>query len=708
MITEFFGSMKLIIAEKPTVAMTIAKVVGANEKHDGYVSGNGFIVSWCYGHLLTNATPDFYNSAYKKWTMENLPIVPEKWINVPIPSGEKQLRNLEKLIASKDVDSLIEATDAGREGELIFRLVYEHSKTKKPFERLWISSLEAGAIREGLKNLRPSCKYDNLYQAALARSRADWLFGINGTRLYTLSGCMGNDKATVGRVQTPTLAMIVQRERERKEFVVEKRMAVIATFDGWKAESKKFTDKDSIIECLQKIKGRTHNVVDLKKEQKNASAPRLFSLTSLQREMNTRFGFSAQKTLDLVQGLYEKKILSYPRTDSEYITSDMKNTAIRIVENLKEFYDIDDTTSLNFNRIVNDDKVSDHYAIITTETYSRQIEEVELSQDEKTLVTVVGRRMIEAVFPPFSYEETKLTLDCNGYDFNATGRVVISPGWKEVTKKIKLEEKKDKDKSNEKDEENISKNNVFPSDIVVGKNYTPIKLDLAKRDTKPPLPYTEATLLAAMERAGTKEMDAEVERKGLGTSATRAEIIEKLIDRKYIFRKGKTLLPTEEGIHLIDSVAEGFKSVSTTVDWENRLLEIEKGKNGENCQDFCISIENNLVSLIGETKDKNIALKPQEVGKCPWCGGSMKMLGKRIVCDECGKKFNTTPLWMPEGNSFTVDNVKTLLSGKSVFAKLKAKTGKIYSIKASIDFNKTKESKYVEWKFDFLPTKKKK
>ena len=700
--------MKLIIAEKPTVAMTIAKVVGANEKHDGYVEGNGFLVSWCYGHLLTNATPEVYDESLKKWTMATLPIVPKEWKNVPIPSSQKQLMLLKKLIDSKEVDSLIEATDAGREGELIFRLVYDYTKTKKPFERLWISSLEAGAIREGLTHLKPSSDYDNLYQAALARSRADWLFGINGTRYYTLSGCMGNDKATVGRVQTPTLAMIVQREKERNEFVVQKRMAVVSIFNGWKAESEKFTEKEKIVECLNKIKGKNHVVTSVETNKKFTSAPRIFSLTSLQREMNTRFAFSASKTLELVQELYEKKILSYPRTDSEYITSDMKNTAIRIVENLKKYYEITDNTALNFNKIINNDKVSDHYAIIVTETYSKQAKDVTLSKDEQTVVSVVARRMIEAVYPSYCYNETKVQLDCDGYNFSASGNTALDYGWKIVAQKIVLQEKSDKEKDAEKKEENDTKNNVFPPDIAKGKIYTPTKLALAKRDTKPPTPYTEASLLAAMEKAGAKDMEDDVERKGLGTSATRAEIIEKLLNRKYIYRKGKSLLPTAEGVHLIDSVSDGFKSVATTVEWENRLLGIEKGKGGETCSDFCQSIENELVTLIKDSQDKDIALKPMSVGKCPWCGGDMQMLGQRAMCSSCGKKIYNHPLWMADGYNLNTDSMKTLLSGKAVYAKLKAKTGKIYAVKASLDFDKMKESPYAEWKFVFPPTKKKK
>lgn len=699
--------MKLVIAEKPSVAMTIAKVVGATKEQSGYMEGNGFIVSWCYGHLLTNANPEVYNPALKKWAFDTLPIVPEKWIDVPIESGTslKQLKLLKSLIERSDVESLVEATDAGREGELIFRRVYEYSGTKKPFERLWISSLEAASIRDGMRHLKPSSEYDNLYQAALARSRADWLFGINGTRFYTLSRCMGGDKATVGRVQTPTLAMIVQRDKEIKEFVVTKRFAVQSVFDGWKAETDKFTEEAKAKECLAGVKGNPFVVQSVETTKKSQGAPKLFSLTSLQREMNTRHGISAAKTLEIIQGLYERKILSYPRTDSEYITSDMQESFAYIVRTMMQKTEVPDNQPLNFKKVVNNDKVSDHYAIILTASFAKQSESVPLSSEEEKVVFAVMRRMIEAVHPSYYYNETKVILDNNGYKFNATGNEVLDSGWKAVAKSLKDDEKDQNVKKAKED----SKANTLPTGIKKGDKFTTDKISIVNRDTTPPLPYTEATLLAAMEKAGAKEMDDEVERKGLGTSATRAEIIEKLLDRNYIVRgEKKSLISTEAGRHLIASVADGFKSVDTTVEWENRLLGIEKGKGTDNCDIFCSSIESSVREILKDVS-KDIAMKAEPVGACPWCGGEMEYLNTSSTCKSCGKKIYSHPIWMVKTSMFNAAGMRHLLSGGKIKSKLYSpKKGKTYDVMASIDMEKTKESQYVEWKLDFINTPYKK
>lgn len=693
--------MKLVIAEKPSVAKTIAKVVGADKEQSGYMEGNGFIVSWCYGHLLSNANPEVYDPALKKWTFDSLPIVPEHWIDVPIESGTslKQLKLLKSLIERNDVESLVEATDAGREGELIFRRVYEYSGTKKPFERLWISSLEAASIRDGMRHLKPSSDYDNLYQAALARSRADWLFGINGTRFYTLARCMGGDKATVGRVQTPTLAMIVQRDKEIKEFVVTKRFAVQSDFGEWKAETDKFTEEEKAKECLSAVKGNPFVVQSAETTKKSTGAPHLFSLTSLQREMNTRYGISAAKTLDIIQGLYERKILSYPRTDSEYITSDMQESFAYIVRTMMQKTGVPDNQPLNFKKVVNNDKVSDHYAIILTASFARQSDSVTLSPEEEKVVQTVMKRMIESVHPSYYYNETKVVLDNNGYKFNATGNEVLDLGWKAVAKKLSGNEKKE---NNDK-ADGEAKVNTLPTGIKKGDKFTTDKISIVNRDTKPPVPYTEATLLAAMEKAGAKEMDDEVERKGLGTSATRAEIIEKLLNRNYIVRgEKKSLISTDAGRHLIASVADGFKSVDTTVEWENRLLGIEKGKGSDNCDIFCASIESSVREILKDVS-KDIAMKAEPVGPCPWCGGEMEYLNTSSTCKSCGKRIYAHPIWMVKTSMFNATGMKHLLSGGKVKAKLYSpKKEKTYDVMASIDMDKTKGSQYAEWNLEFV------
>ncbi len=667
------------------------------------MEGNGYMVSWCYGHLLTNAQPDAYDPALKKWSFETLPIVPDKWIDIPVETGlsRKQLGILTKLINSKEVTSIVEATDAGREGELIFRRVYEYSGTKKPFERLWISSLEAQSIADGMRHLKPGSDYNNLYEAALARSRADWLFGINGTRFYTLSKCMGNDKATVGRVQTPTLAMIVARDEEIKNFVVTKRFAVQANFGEWHAETEKFEDEKKAQDCLAAVKGKPYTVEAVETQKKLTAAPKLFSLTSLQREMNSKAGFSAQTTLNIIQGLYEKKILSYPRTDAEYITSDMQESFTSIVRTLMKKSGVPDNQPLNFKKVVNNDKVSDHYAIILTQAYARQCEELELSDAEEKIVKTVKRRMIEAVHPSCSYNEIKVKLDNGGWKFASTGNEILDPGWRAVAKSIVIAEAADDGKKDDKE----SKQNIVPTGIKKGDTFNAVKAAVVNRDTKPPAPYTEATLLQAMERAGVKEMDKEVERKGLGTSATRADIIEKLLNRKYIIRNKKNLTSTEAGRHLIASVSDGFKSVDTTVDWENRLLDIEKGKGSEDCTRFCLSIENKVREIIGDVS-RDIAMKASPAGPCPWCGNEMEFLGDKATCKACGKRIWAHQLWMPENIALAPAGLTAALNGQSVRTTMKAKTGNTYPVNASIDFEKTRASQYAAWKFEFINTKK--
>ena len=682
---------KLIVAEKPSVAKTIAAVVGADESHDGYMEGSDYVVTWCFGHLMENAPPDAYGEGLKKWRLETLPIVPDVWQCQPIDDrrSKDQLKVVESLMARRDIGSFVEATDAGREGELIFRLVYEHSKSKKPFERLWISSLEAGSIRAGMADLKPSSDYDNLYQAALARSRADWLFGINGTRFYTIAGCMGDDKATVGRVQTPTLAMIVARQREIENFKVEKRSAVVADFGEWKLETDKFTDEAKAKECLESCKGKPMKITDVTTQKKSTAAPRLYSLTSLQRDMNRRFGFSADHTLKLIQGLYERKILSYPRTDAEYITSDMKDTFVRIVSNIGGKKGVKPEVA-GVKKVIDDGKVSDHYAVIATELYSRKAGNVELGPDEQKVVDAIVQRMFEAIASPYLYMSTGVTGVTNGYEFKGTGATPVSFGWKAVGKSLRADQGT---------EEKQASSNVFPKGIAAGDVYTPQKYEIVARDTRPPAYYTEDTLLGAMEKAGAKDMDDDVERKGLGTSATRAEIIEKLVKRKYIVKEKKLIKATPEGCHLIDSVAEGFKSVSTTVEWENRLLEIERGRSSLTCDTFCQGITDELKKLIANA-GTDLAMQVGPVGSCPWCGKDMTVTRGVARC-ECGKRIWLTPHWMKKGKSFTKDQMGSLLKGKPVKGTLVSKAGKEYEVMAAIDFEKTRGSDYVEWTFQF-------
>lgn len=682
----------LIVAEKPSVAKTIASVVGANQNFDGYCEGNNYLVSWCYGHLIEEAQPEDYDPLYKNWKLETLPIAPTEWKTKPINSSVNQLNLLSKLMKKKDVEYIIEATDAGREGELIFRRVYEYSKTKKPFKRLWISSLESNAIKDGLNNLKDSNEFDNLYLAAESRSHADWLFGINGTRYYTLSGVLSDGTASVGRVQTPTLNMIKKRRDEINNFEVEKRFAVRADFGTWKAETGKTKDEKTAKKCVDETQGKPFVVTSIEKTNKFVKAPLLFSLTALQREMNRTQAFSAAKTLELIQTLYEKKILSYPRTDSEYITEDMKPTYKKIISLLKTKINPELSFNANLNRIADNSKVSDHYAIICTEYFASHWQTIELNDDEKKIVDTISIRMIEAVAPNYEYEETKAILNVDDYSFLARGNMPTVLGWKSVNKNP-INTKED-------GEEKEKIVNTFPLEFEVGKNYIPTSCTVINKDTKPPVLYTEATLLADMEKAGSKDINDEVERKGLGTSATRAEIIEKLLSRGYIERKKKALDITENGVTLINSVADGFKNINTTVQWENRLLEIEKGTSKESPLDFCNSIVHEIVSIIEREEKYNnniITISP-----CPWCGGNMKVSRDKARCTSCNKAFYFQPLWMPKNHIFDKEEAEALLNGKSIDTVMVSKKGSVYNVSASIDNEKTKNSNYVEWSFDFL------
>ena len=691
---------KLIIAEKPSVGMTIAKAVGASTKGAGYMEGNDVIVSWCVGHLMRNADPEMYNESYKDWDLSALPIIPKQWKTVAIPESKKQLEILRKLAARKDVSGLVEATDAGREGELIFRLVYEEImkgvSPKKPFERLWISSLEESSIKEGMRTLKPSSEYDRLYNAALARSRADWIYGLNGTRYYTLTSGESGVKS-VGRVQTPTLAMIVNRQREIKNFKVQKRWAIVKNFGTWKLETNKYEKEEDANATLKKTDGKPVEIKKVERASKKQGPPLLHSLTTLQQEANKLYGMTAAETLQVMQKLYEAKVLSYPRTDSNYITSDMAGTMTRIVNNLGGYFGkmIPGWQSQGVKRLVNDAKVSDHYAVIVTESFSKKPDASKFSEQERNILRLVELRILESVAPWHEYEETKVLGICEGIEFGGTGKTIKINGWKDVAKTLL--------KTNAN-----TTTNVFPDDIAEGKKYMAEKTTIESRDTTPPYPYTEETLLGAMEKAGAKERDDEVERKGLGTSSTRAAIIEILLKRGYIIReaakKKKWLKATESGEHLIDIVDEGFKSVDTTVEWENRLLRMEReGK--EQTSDFCNSITEEVTKLLVNVP-KGIA--PQEgvrLGSCPVCGGDMVTSRGNMICNGCKRRlFRTSKFFR---HVLSDDDVRKLLGGEKLKTKYHSeKTGKDYDCEVFIDRDKSAaDTKWISFGMEF-PKKK--
>ncbi|MBQ8940900.1 MAG: DNA topoisomerase 3 [Firmicutes bacterium] len=555
---------KLVIAEKPSVAQTIAKAIGASNRNDGYIEGNGYIVSWCVGHLVSAAPPESYDEKYKKW--DNLPIVPTVWKYEVLPATKKQFGILKKLMNSSKVDTVICATDAGREGELIFRHVYNEAGCKKPIERLWVSSLEDEAIKKGFGNLKSGMEYNNLYQSALCRERADWLVGINATRHFTVKN--GNNSViSIGRVQTPTLALIVERDSEIKNFKKGYYYTVEINCGLFKAVSRKFDVKD-LAEAV-KNNCKTAKVKEIRKETKAVVSPKLYDLTSLQRDANRMFGFTAQQTLDILQKLYETKLVTYPRTDSRYLTEDMGNTALSVINAITAATDFEISGEPNVKRIMNNACVSDHHAIIPTVNI-KTADLSALDENSNKLLHLIGARLLAATAPKHEYEVTTVTLSATGCDFTATGKVIKNGGFKDVEMQL-LTITKSKPADNEE------KETVLPH-ISEDMEY-PIVPAVIEHETTPPKHYSEDTLLSAMENAGSSDfVENCYERKGLGTPATRASIIETLIKRGYVERKGKQLISTDKGAKVIFSVPEILRSAKMTAEWENELSQIAKGK----------------------------------------------------------------------------------------------------------------------------------
>ena len=557
--------MILVIAEKPSVAQSIAKVLGATSRKDGYLEGNNYIVSWCVGHLVGLADASSYNERYAKWRYDDLPIVPEEWLFEVPKDKAQQFKILRDLIKDKRVTELVCATDAGREGELIFRLVYHKAGCTKPFKRLWISSLEDAAIREGFNHLRDGSDYDKLYEAALSRSKADWIVGINGTRLFTT---LYKKKLVVGRVQTPTLAMLVEREGKITTFHKEKYFNVHVERDGLIADMEKIKTEEEAKTIAAACDKKQAVVSSVRKETKTVNPPKLYDLTTLQREANRYFSFTAQQTLDLVQSLYEKKLLTYPRTDSQFITDDMEGTARKVIDIICRKVSIFDGIrhDPDMKRIINNAKVTDHHAIIPTVQLEKQ-DISELPQSEQKVLSLVGMRLLAATGEKHIYDETRITLSCEGYEFKSKGKTVTQEGWKAVEQRFKASLKTKDKEDPEKVLPAVNENDIL----------SPVSASVTEHYTTPPKPYTEDTLLSAMETAGNDEFDEETEKKGLGTPATRAGIIEKLVKSGFIERKGKSLVPTKDGSNLVCVLPEQITSPTMTAEWENTLMQIERG-----------------------------------------------------------------------------------------------------------------------------------
>ena len=649
--------MKLVIAEKPSVAKSIAAVIGADNSNDGFVEGNGFIVSWCVGHLVELYTPQDYDERYQKYSFETLPIIPPDFKMKVLPSTEKQYRILKKLMLRSDVEEIICATDAGREGECIFRYVYDMTGCRKPVKRLWISSVEDNAIRNGMNNLHSDSDFDNMYKAGFARNKADWLVGMNFSRVFS---CRYGSSLSVGRVQTPTLAMIVNRDFEVKNLIKQKFFTVELDCGSLVVSSARIDDENAAVSLAGKCNGNPAVVKNIDRQTKKVNPPKLYDLTTLQREANRQYGYTAQQTLDYTQSLYESKLVTYPRTDSQYLTEDMEKTALDMIENIYSvFSDFKPNTDYepNVKRLINNDKVSDHHAIIpTAEIVNKNIDD--LPDGEKNILLLIAAKLVTAAAPVHSYESVKVTVIGENTEFTAIGKTIIENGFKAVEKQIKIRFKGNGDVSEDK-EKSLPK-------VSEGQRFDSVNARTAEHFTSPPKPYTEDTLLSSMETAGNSEYDntSDVEKKGLGTPATRAGIIEGLVKRGFIERNKKQITATEKGVNLINVLPDTVKSAKLTADWEIRLQAIEKGS--ERAEDFMTDIENYVRQTVSEYSQAagNTALNQNRipVGLCPKCGKKVLHGKYGYYCSgKCGMQVSKV-----YGKELTESQLKKLLSGDSV------------------------------------------
>ena len=628
--------MKLVIAEKPSVAMSLAAVLGATERKDGYLEGSGYLVSWCVGHLLELAQPEAYKEQYAKWRYEDLPILPENW-KYEVPKDKKtQLALLCRLMKDKRVDSVVCATDAGREGELIFRLVYEYAGCNKPMERLWISSMEDAAIREGFDHLRPGSDYDKLYDAAVCRAGADWLIGINATRIFSvLYGVTLN----VGRVMSPTLALLVQRESDIESFISKPFYVPEITCGGFTASGEKMTERSEAEKIRMDCDHNSAFVRSVEKQVKTIQPPRLYDLTTLQRECNRIYGYTAQQTLDYVQSLYEKKLATYPRTDSQYLTKDMQATAASLILWLRDNMPFGKgyAGEPDIDRVTDDSKVTDHHAIIPTVEIART-DLSELPSGERDVLTLLAVRLLCATTQANRFEAVTAMLDCQGYTFTAKGKTILQSGWKEVERIHRMSIRQSETEHRENEDA------ALPV-LKEGQTFETVSASLREGKTSPPKHYTEDTLLSAMETAGAEDMPEDAERKGLGTPATRAATLEKLVSAGFVQRKKKQLISTEKGRNLIAVLPDNIKSPILTAEWESMLKQVEHGElSATSFMDQIADMSRTLVKEHTAPEKRFADLFPssretahEAVGVCPRCGAPVFEGKKGFFCDnrEC-------------------------------------------------------------------------
>ena len=692
-----FTERFLVIAEKPSVARTIAKVLGCEDKRDGCLEGPDGVVSWCFGHLAEYAMPEAYDERYRKWTLESLPIIPDQWKLEVSEDKAKQFKVLRDLLNSREFSYVVNACDAGREGELIFNRVYELSGSAIPVKRLWISSMEDSAIREGFRNLKGAEEYRNLADASVCRAQADWLVGMNASRAFTK---VYDYRLSVGRVQTPTLAMLVEREEQISGFNKEQYFItqLLLEHQGTviDAVSEHFPMREDANRLAGMCEGRNALVTSLERQTKTAAPPKLYDLTTLQRDANRLFGYTAAKTLECAQSLYENKLITYPRTDSNYLTDDMEQTARNVIAVSREVFpflsaDHADETG----RLLNSKKVSDHHAIIPT-VEIRNADLSELSAEERNVLILVAARLICAAGRRHVYETVKAALQCCGYSFTASGKSVKESGWKAVEDAMKTQCRADAEK--ESDDQNLAGEGQDLSTLYKGASFSPVHTRVSEHWTQPPKHYTEDTLLSAMERAGSSEMEADVERKGLGTPATRAGIIDKLIASKYAVRKKKQVIATDAGKQLVSVLPDYLKSAKMTADWENQLLMIERGRYDSRLfmsgitdmlrkmLDECRQIDGDERNRFGTHKEREV------IGSCPVCGAPVYEGKQNFYCSNRDCRF---VLWKENRYLEKMQKKLDARMARDLLSKGKTRVKDLYSVKKGKLFT---ADLLMEWK----------
>ena len=697
--------MKLVIAEKPSVANSLAAVLGATTRKDGYLEGGGWLVSWCLGHLAGLADAATYNPDYAKWRYDDLPILPESWRFTIAKDKRDQFDVLRTLLRREDVTEVVNACDAGREGELIFRTVYCLAGCQKPMKRLWISSMEDSAIREGFANLRPGADYDGLHQAALCRAKADWLVGINATRLFSV---LYHRTLNIGRVMSPTLALIVQREAEIDAFKPVPFYTVQLDLPGFTAASVRMDKKADAEQLKTACQGAAATVKKVERKDKSEKPPALYDLTTLQRDANRLLGYTAQQTLDYLQNLYEKKLCTYPRTDSRYLTSDMAEglpVLVNLVANAMPFRK-GIAISCDAAAVINDKKVTDHHAIIPT----RNIQEADLSAlpvGERAVLELVALRLLCAVAEPHTYAETAVMVECAGAEFSAKGRTVKQPGWRALDAAYRAG-LKNAEPDKETEDKALPDGGRLP-ELAEGQSLPVAGAAVKEGKTTPPKHYTEDTLLSAMETAGKDEMPEDAERKGLGTPATRAGILEKLVSTGFLERKKSKkqvqLLPSHDAVSLITVLPEQLQSPLLTAEWEYRLGEIERGELAP--EDFMSGISAMLQELVGTYQvikgTEYLFTPPREVvGKCPRCGGEVAEMQKGFFCQDKSCNFaiwKNSKWWAMKRKQPTKAIVTALLKdGRArVTGLYSEKSGKTYDATVVLD----DDGRYANFKLDF-------